>query len=161
MVQDYVSIVQTAELNCQLVRTIATEKANSHCLKKRPWKLSQNHCFKKEEMPENSLLQTSVCVEGRGMAGAGGAQLLRRVWLFATPQTSPPGSSVHGCSWKEYWSRLPFPSPGELPDPVMELVYLTSPALAGRFFTTAPPKKPTEICRVIKSHEAKIRKHLV
>ena len=41
--------------------------------------ISQNHCFKKEEMPENSLLQTSVCVEGRGMAGAGGAQLLRRV----------------------------------------------------------------------------------
>ena len=34
---------------------------------------------------------------------------------------------------QEYWSALPFPSPGELPDPGMEP---TSPALAGGFFTT-------------------------
>ena len=32
---------------------------------------------------------------------------------------------------QEYWSGLPFPSPGNLPDPGIEL---TSPALAGRFF---------------------------
>ena len=30
---------------------------------------------------------------------------------------SPPGSSVHGFSGQEYWSGLPFPSPGNLPDP--------------------------------------------
>ena len=30
---------------------------------------------------------------------------------------SPPGSSVHGLSRQEYWSGLPFPSPGDLPDP--------------------------------------------
>ena len=40
---------------------------------------------------------------------------------------------------QEYWSALPFPSPGELPDPGMEP---TSPALAGGFFTTEPPEKP-------------------
>jgi len=34
---------------------------------------------------------------------------------------------------------LPFPSPGGLPDPGMEL---TSPALAGTFFTVEPPWKP-------------------
>ena len=34
---------------------------------------------------------------------------------------------------------MPFPSPGDLPDPEIELVSLVSPALAGRFFTTAPP----------------------
>jgi len=28
----------------------------------------------------------------------------------------PPGSSVHGFSRQEYWSGLPFPSPGDLPD---------------------------------------------
>ena len=39
---------------------------------------------------------------------------------------------------QEYWSRLPFPSPGDLPDPGIEPV---SPALAGRFFTTEPPDK--------------------
>ena len=40
---------------------------------------------------------------------------------------------------QEYWSRLPFPSPGDLPDPGIEPA---SPALAGRFFTTEPPGKP-------------------
>ena len=39
----------------------------------------------------------------------------------------------------EYWSGLPFPSPGDLPDPGMEP---KSPALAGGFFTTEPPGKP-------------------
>ena len=39
-------------------------------------------------------------------------------------------------SRQEYWSGLPFPSPGDLPDPGMEAVSLMSPALAGRFFTT-------------------------
>ena len=36
---------------------------------------------------------------------------------------------------QEYWSGLPFPSPGDLPDPGMELVSLVSPTLAGGFFT--------------------------
>ena len=42
-----------------------------------------------------------------------------------------------GFSRQEYWSGLPCPSPGELPDPEMESASLTSPALAGRFFTTS------------------------
>ena len=33
---------------------------------------------------------------------------------------SPPGSSVHGIFQQEYWSGLPFPSPGDLPDPGIE-----------------------------------------
>ena len=40
---------------------------------------------------------------------------------------------------QEYWSGLPYPSPGDLPDPGIEL---TSPALAGGFFTTESPGKP-------------------
>ena len=43
---------------------------------------------------------------------------------------------------QEYWSGLPFPSPGDLPDPGIELMSLVSPALPGGFFTTAPPGKP-------------------
>ena len=39
---------------------------------------------------------------------------------------------------QEYWSELPFPTPGHLPDPGMEPV---SPALAGGFSTTEPPGK--------------------
>ena len=40
---------------------------------------------------------------------------------------------------QEYRSGLPFPSPGDLPNPGIEPA---SPALAGRFFTTEPPGKP-------------------
>ena len=39
---------------------------------------------------------------------------------------------------QEYWSRLPFPPPGNLPDPGIKPA---SPALAGRFFTCEPPGK--------------------
>ena len=42
-------------------------------------------------------------------------------------------------SRQEYWSGLPFPSPGDLPDLGMKPV---SPELAGRFFTAEPPEKP-------------------
>ena len=41
----------------------------------------------------------------------------------------------------EYWSGLPFPFPGDLPDPGIELAPLMSPALAGGFFTTVPSGK--------------------
>ena len=47
-----------------------------------------------------------------------------------------------GFSRQEYWSGLPFPSPGNLPDPGIKPASLVSPALAGRFFTTVPPGKP-------------------
>jgi len=40
----------------------------------------------------------------------------------------------------EYWSGLPFPSPGDPPDPGIEPA---APALAGDSFTTGPPGKPT------------------
>ena len=40
-----------------------------------------------------------------------------------------------GIPRQEYWSRLPLPSPGDLPDPGIKPA---SPALAGRFFITDP-----------------------
>ena len=45
-----------------------------------------------------------------------------------------------GFSRQESWSGLPFPSPGDLPDPGVEP---TSPALAGGFFTTEPRGEPS------------------
>ena len=45
-------------------------------------------------------------------------------------------------SRQEYWSGLLISSPGDLLDPGIEPVSLVSPALSGRFFTTAPPGKP-------------------
>ena len=46
-----------------------------------------------------------------------------------------------GFSKQEYWRGLPFPPPGDPPNPGIEP---PSPALTGRFFTTEPPGKPHE-----------------
>ena len=43
-----------------------------------------------------------------------------------------------GFSRQEYWSGLPFPPPGDLPDPGIKH---TSPALVGGFFTAVPQGK--------------------
>ena len=65
--------------------------------------------------------------------------LFSHVQLFATPWTVTCQAPLSmEFSRQEYWSRLPFPSPGDLPHPGIEP---TSPALAGRFFTTKPPGK--------------------
>ena len=47
-----------------------------------------------------------------------------------------------GFSMQEYWSWLPFPTPGDLLDPGIETASLVSPALAAKFFTTEPSGKP-------------------
>jgi len=53
--------------------------------------------------------------------------------LFATPWTVARQAPLSmGFSRQASWSGLPFPSPGNLPEPGIEL---KSPALAGRFFT--------------------------
>ena len=61
------------------------------------------------------------------------------VQLFATPWTvahqAPPSM---GFSRQEYWSGLPFPSPGDLPDPGIEPV---SPALQADALPSEPPRK--------------------
>ena len=49
-----------------------------------------------------------------------------------------------GFSREEYWSGLPFPPPGDLPDPGVKPTSFASPALTDRFFATAPLGKPLE-----------------
>ena len=44
-------------------------------------------------------------------------------------------------SRQEYWSGLPFPPPGDLPDPGIKPASHMAPALAGVFFTVKPPGK--------------------
>ena len=64
------------------------------------------------------------------------ACMLSCVPLFATPWTVACQAPMSmGFSRQEYWSGLPFPSPGDLPDPGIEAMYLTSPA------TAEPPGK--------------------
>ena len=52
---------------------------------------------------------------------------------------SPPGSSVHRISQAGILEWLPFPPPGDLPDPGIKPTSPVSPALASEFFTTVPP----------------------
>ena len=58
------------------------------------------------------------------------------VWLFATLWVAARQTPLSiGCSWQEYWSGLPCPPPGELPDPGIKPASLMFHALAGGFFT--------------------------
>ena len=62
---------------------------------------------------------------------------------FATPWTVSPQTPVSmEFSRQEYWSGLPFLSPGDLPDPGIKSASLMSPVLAGGFCATAPSGKP-------------------
>ena len=61
------------------------------------------------------------------------------------PTLASPWTAAHQAplsmefSRQEYWSRWPFPPPEDLPNPGIKPKSLASPALADRFFTTAPP----------------------
>ena len=69
-----------------------------------------------------------------------------RVQLFVAPWTvahqAPPSM---GFSRQEYWSGLPLPSPGDLPDPGIEP---GSPALEADVLTSKPPGKPKVILAI-------------
>ena len=81
-------------------------------------------------LPCSGILVSCVCV-------------ISCFWLFATPWTvahQPPLSMEF--SRQEYWCGLPFPPPGDLPNPGTEPTSLASPAVEGGFFTTAPLGKP-------------------
>ena len=67
-------------------------------------------------------------------------KLLSRVRLFATPWTvAYQASPSMGFSRQECWSGLPFPSPGDLPNPGIEP---RSPALQADALPSEPPGKP-------------------
>ena len=68
--------------------------------------------------------------------------MLNRVRLFVTLWTIACQAPLcMGFSRREYWSGLPFPPPGDLPDPGIKPMSFVSCALARRFFTTALPGK--------------------
>ena len=79
-------------------------------------------------MGQRGPFQACVCVLSSGQ-------------LFATPWTVARQAPLSvEFSHQEYQSGLPFPTPGDLPNPGIILV---SPILAGEFFSTAPPGRPT------------------
>ena len=74
-------------------------------------------------------------------------KLLSRVQLFTTPWTvayQAPQSMEF--SRQEYWSGLPFPSPGDLPNPGIEP---RSPALETDALPYEPPGKPYQVLRPV------------
>ena len=80
-------------------------------------------------------------------------QSLDRTQLFVAPWTATHQSPLSmDFSRQEYWSGLPFPTPGDLSDPGIEPSSLESPILTGRFFTTVPPEimSPQEFSEILK-----------
>ena len=84
----------------------------------------------KYKIPHNYSANRSVhvCV----LSHFSHVQLFATLWIVACQAPLSVGFSR-----QEYWSGLPWPSPGDLPSPEIELVSLLSPALAGGFFTTS------------------------
>ena len=93
--------------------------------------------------PAMEWARVCVCVRTRMCAHAHTRVLscFSRVWLFTTHQAltiaCQASQSSLGFPRQEYWSGLPFPSPGDLPNPGIKPESLMSPALAGGFFTTS------------------------
>ena len=84
------------------------------------------------------------CHFNHGCVHAESLQLCRTLW---DPMDFSPSAPLSmGFSRQEYWSGLPCPPPGDLPDPGIKPTSPASPELAGRFFTTEPPGK--SICLV-------------
>ena len=90
------------------------------------------------------LLNLIPCFKGFPGGVVGECLSLSRVQLLATPWTIARQDCQAllsmGFSRQGYWSKLPFPSPGDLPNPGTELV---SPVSADKFFTAEPPGMPT------------------
>ena len=77
-----------------------------------------------------------------GVSGGVKVKSLSRVRLFVTPWTvAYQASPSMGFSRQEYWSGLPFPSPGRLPDTGIKP---GSPALEADALTSEPPGKPVK-----------------
>ena len=83
---------------------------------------SPNHCF----YPLNAcVLSCFSCVR-----------------LFSTPWTVACQVPLSTEFSRQYWSGLPCPSPGDVPNPGIKPASLMTPALAGGFFTTSATGKP-------------------
>ena len=87
------------------------------------------HCFLKMRYRFNSSNACLLIVH---------AKSLRLCSTLCNPMEGSPRESLSvRFSKQEYWSGLPCPFPGVLPDPGIKPTSLISPALAGRFFTTS------------------------
>ena len=95
--------------------------------------------------PKKQVLERSVCVYMYVCCAV--LSRFSRVQLFAAQWTIACQASLSvEFSREEYWSGLPCPPPGDLPEPGIEPASLMSPALAVRFFTTSTTWEAPYIC---------------
>ena len=103
------------------------------------WK-RQIHKKKKNEMLDNGKCISGRMNTARVLFAYSEVKSLSRVWLFSTPWTvahqAPPSMEF---SRQEYWSGLPFPSPGDLLDPGIKP---GSPTLRADTLPSEPPGNP-------------------
>ena len=115
-----------------------------------PWSMAKNLKFKKKRknhlVPGRSWeakITPRVLQSFTFILHACVVNCLCVVWLFETPWTIAHQAPLSmGFTRQEYWSGLPFPSSGDLPNAGIKCKPPMSPALAGRFFTTEQPGKP-------------------
>ena len=99
---------------------------NSHSVHVCPLAFSASKKFTRKFFPLYSFLLKYVYSR---------KYVLRCIQFFATPWTVAHQAPLSmGFSQQEFWSELPFPPPGDLPDPGITLQSLASPVLAGWFF---------------------------
>ena len=124
-------------------RPATSRPAAAHGCEEGPWGKSL-HCWhlgSDAPLWDGAVLGTARPQETSDVC----AQSLNHVWLFTTPWTVARQAPLSmEFSKQERWSGLPFPSLEDLPDPGIEAAL---PALAGRFFTTGPPGKPSKLWR--------------
>ena len=78
--------------------------------------------------------------------------MLSYVRLFVAPRTGTPQSPLPmEFSRQEYWGGVPFPTPGDLSHPGIELAFLASLALAADSLPLVPPGKPSFISQLIQN----------
>ena len=106
---------------------------------------SSKHTVPQDFMPSSwnlwitsSVMKFHSCDCVACMACACMVSCFSHVWLFTTACTIARQVPLSMTFFRQgYWSGLPCPSPGDLPDPGVEPASLMSPAMAGGFFTTS------------------------
>ena len=110
-----------------------------HCQKKRPFKIWNSRDNKDRPPQEPVSYAHCPAIMGEPCRCKGRvSSVLSCIQLSVTPRTVAHQVPLsRGFPRQEYWSGLPFPSPGDLPDPGIEPTSLESSALTSRFFTTS------------------------
>ena len=116
------------QMLCILFLTCTGVSVTHH---KQVWRIYIHAKSSCQEVRSSCMRMCSVC------------QLFSCIWLFATPWTIDHQTPLSmGFSRQEYWSGLPVPPPGDLPNPGIEPMSPVFPALADGLFVTEPPGKP-------------------